>query len=174
MRAMEPVSRGWEINQSFEQKQGGRMKTLYKFKMLLAALIICSTASLTSAMAGALDTHDAVEVNIPFTFNANNTRLPAGDYELASASFFDPSLELHNSNDTVGVFLLAEEVDNATHPNTPELIFDKIGGKEFLREVRTENTDFWITKSLQERRMEMQGNKAVSHKIAATHKMKRS
>lgn len=150
------------------------MKTLFKYKMLLAVLMILSTASLNSVMAEALDTNDAVEVNIPFTFNANNTRLPAGVYEFASASFFDPSLELSNSNDTVNVFLLAEEVDNSMHPNTPEVVFDKIGGKEFLRGVRTETTDFWITKSLQERRLEMQGNKAVTHKISATHKKKRS
>jgi hypothetical protein len=46
-----------------------------------------------------------------------------------------------------------------------QALFDSIGGREFLREVRTDEYHYRLVESNQEKEMEMQGKISNSHSI---------
>lgn len=66
----------------------------------------------------------------------------------------------------VSIELFAEYVNNQSSAKSPELLFDKIGEKEFLREIRTNTNAFVLSKFSQQAKLEKSGQKAQSHKVS--------
>jgi hypothetical protein len=142
------------------------MKTLMNTKSLLILALFMSVFALSPVMATESYPGYGVQADIPFAFNAGDTLLPAGNYRIVRSSDIEPALEVLNEDGSVGVFLLVKDSFDTKEPETSELVFEKIGGKDFLTEVHTESTDYQLETSHQEKKLEMQGTKSLTHKIA--------
>ena len=151
------------------------MNKLFNTRWLLTTILFFSTAFLGIASAQMENADLGVKAQIPFAFNAGNTRLPAGDYTIVRTTDINPDMEIRNADDTIGVLLIVEDTPSAMHPQNAELVFDKINQKEFLREVHTTQTDFQFPVSRTEKKLEMKGAKSQSHKITCMNmNMKKS
>lgn len=109
-----------------------------------------------------------VKAEIPNSFVAGETRLPAGTYTVVPISVVDKSLELKDVNNKVSVLLIADNTLPPKSPNASEIVFDKIGNDDFMREIRTENHVYQLEKSHREMALEKQGMKSVSHTLHCT------
>jgi hypothetical protein len=145
------------------------MKTLMNTKSLLILALFMSVFALSPVMATESYPGYGVQADIPFAFNAGDTLLPAGNYRIVRSSDIEPALEVLNEDGSVGVFLLVKDSFDTKEPETSELVFEKIGGKDFLTEVHTESTDYQLETSHQEKKLEMQGTKSLTPKIAGMH-----
>ncbi|MEJ2246099.1 MAG: hypothetical protein P8Y80_08515 [Acidobacteriota bacterium] len=142
------------------------MKELFNTKSLLILTLFVSVFALSPVMATTSYPGYGVQAEIPFAFNAGDTLLPAGSYRIIRSSNIEPSIEVFNEDGSVGVFLLVEDSFDTKEPETSELVFKKIGGKDFLKEVHTESTDYELETSHQEQQLETQGIKSEIYKIA--------
>jgi hypothetical protein len=142
------------------------MRKLINTKSLLTLALFVSVFALSPVMATESFPGYGVQADIPFAFNAGDTLLPAGNYRIVRSSNVQPSLEVLNEDGSVGVFLLVEDSFDTKEPEISELVFTKIGGKDFLKEVHTESTDYQLETSHQEKQLEVQGTKSEIYKIA--------
>lgn len=142
------------------------MHKLFKTKSLLILGVFTFAMSLSTAMAFTLHPGYGVEANIPFAFNAGETQLPAGNYIIVRTSDVDPAMKLTNENSNISVFLPVEDMAEMNGSETSELVFNKIGDKDFLSEVRTDGDTYQFEKSHQEKQLVMNGSKAEHHKIS--------
>ena len=143
------------------------MRRLWNNKLVLTITIFFSTLSLGTVMA--YDPGYGVSVDIPFTFNAGTTKLPAGEYTIVRNSNQDSSMKISNADDSVAVMLLVADTSEPIHPQNPELVFDRIGNKDFLREVRMDEISYLFTVSPQEEQMKLTGKKSEMHKLSGTY-----
>jgi hypothetical protein len=98
--------------------------------LIFAAVIISSPPALHAQMVGEL------EAKIPFEFNADNTRLPAGDYFIRPAQEVGTTvLEIESANHKVSVFVMTINTQTTQAPEMSKLLFDKIGSRYFLRGI---------------------------------------
>jgi hypothetical protein len=156
-----------------KKEKGGRMNKLFKSKRFIDVLVFFSTIALSCVMAQA-QMVTGVKANIPFAFTVSNTRLPAGDYEISQVSDIGPALELRDASDKISVLFLTESTEGLTKLENPELVFDKIGDKSFLKEIRAEDYSYQLTKSREETELENQGLKSESHRVTCTHAQARN
>ena len=98
-----------------------------------------------------------------------NTTLPAGHYTIAKTFDEQPTLDMRNPSKDLNVLLVAESVGDNPAIQKPELVFDKIAGKDFLREVKTNNQTFVLNKYPRETRLEKKGEKAQSHTVPCSN-----
>jgi len=77
-----------------------------------------------------------IKAHIPFQFEVENTVLPAGDYTIEPLGIDDPSvLVLRSADDKMAIqFLTVAKAPNR-NLQSAELVFDRLGKKEFLRDV---------------------------------------
>lgn len=151
------------------------MNKLFKNKMFLTMIMFLSSMATGIGVAQGLDNNAGIEANIPFAFTIENTRLPAGNYDVVGISDVDSIFEMQNDDNSVAVLLVPEETkDRLSQINAPEMVFDKIGNKYFLRELQTEDYGYKYAMSHQEKQLEMQGQKAESHRVQCTHMKKMS
>ena len=141
------------------------MKTLLHKKSFLAVLMFLAVSALSVVSSHAQMETIGVKAEIPNTFIAGETQLPAGNYTIAPVSILNPGLELKDAGNKVSVFLLAEDAQPAMNRQASEIVFDKIGKSDFLREVRTEDHVYRLEKSRREMALEKQGLKSVSHSM---------
>lgn len=107
-----------------------------------------------------------VEAKIPFEFTAGDTQLPAGNYLIVRSSNVEPSMEISNEDKSIKVFLLVEYMSEMDGTQPAELVFHKIGDKDFLSEVRTQSDIYQLEESQQEKQLVMQGSQSEAHKIS--------
>jgi hypothetical protein len=138
-------------------------------KWLASFLMLFSAIALSTVMLQAQDVDTGLKANIPFAFTAGNTKLPAGQYEIVPVETVEPTLELRDASNETRVLLVVETTQSVMEPKTSEVVFDSIGGREFLREVRTDEYHYRLVESNQEKEMEMQGKKSESHSIPCSH-----
>ena len=151
------------------------MNKLFKNKIFLTMMMFLSSMAMGIGMAQIQDNDTGIEAKIPFTFTIENTRLPAGNYDVVGISDVDSIFEMRTADNSVAVLLVPEETkDRLSQINTTEMVFDKIGNKYFLRELQTENYGYKYAMSHQEKQLEMQGKKAESHRVQCTHMKKMS
>jgi hypothetical protein len=115
-----------------------------------------------------------LEANIPFKFMVGDTRLPAGKYMIKRVNDFDANaLEIRSADDHVAVMFLTESAQTNQTPNKSELVFNRIGDKYFLHQIWSEgdNIGEQLPVSRMEKKMEMGGAKADSHRVTAKHKI---
>jgi len=77
-----------------------------------------------------------IKAHIPFQFEVENTVLPAGDYTIEPLGIDDPSvLVLRSADDKTAIQFLTVAKTPNRNLQSAELVFDRLGKKEFLRDV---------------------------------------
>jgi len=150
------------------------MNRLFKNKMFLTMMMLVFSSAMGVAVAQVNNYDYGVQANIPFVFRVENTRLPAGNYEIVKVSDVDSAFEIHNTDNSVAVFIMAEgATDVLSGTQHPEIVFDQIDGKYFLRKLNTEDYEYTYAKTSQEKKLEMAGQKEASRTVQCKHmKMK--
>ncbi len=147
---------------------------MYQFfngKCLFFALFLLMTLAVISVPAYAQIERE-LDCNIPFAFAASNTTLPAGTYVVVVPDPSEPLiLELQSADGKTGVLLEAISAKPQTLPKTSELVFDRIGKREFLREMWIQDMPYGyqLMKSRAEAKLEKQAPKVESHRITVKH-----
>ena len=139
--------------------------------LLLAAAAVLALAAI-SAQAQLTDTIDA---SIPFAFTAGSAKLPAGSYTIRVLDINDPHvLQIADARGNVEVLVTTEAAWSGQMPTRTELEFDKFGNREFLSKIwlQGERDGYQLEKSRVELKLEKDGAKPQSHRIAVTHKAK--
>jgi hypothetical protein len=155
---------------SWPRVKGESMKN----KILMSFVALSFLLMMGGATAYAQVTGEVV-ATVPFAFTVENTTLPAGTYVISSPVASDASLiEIHQENGVLSVLALTESVDPAQQASVPktELVFDRIGDRDFLRQVWEEGNAQGdeILKSKQQTKLEQSGGKAQRHRLAAKHR----
>jgi hypothetical protein len=139
--------------------------------LLLTGLGAGLVAMVGAIPASAMATQ-SIKAHIPFAFVVENTSLPAGDYTIEPLGIDEPSvLVIRSADDKVVV----EFLTNATTPEKPlnsaELVFDRYGKKEFLKQILVPGDESAaIAVSASERRAEKAAAKAAErHALAVEH-----
>jgi hypothetical protein len=123
----------------------------------------------------AMAQEETLNVNIPFSFITENTTLPPGEYmvlwPMPDSRFV---MEIRSQKGDHSVFALTEAATRPSNqPAKSELVFDKIGNKEFLSQVwLVDNpTGYEVPRSKFEKLAEHNSaQKAQRHSVAAHHK----
>ncbi|MEJ2111937.1 MAG: hypothetical protein P8Z37_18905 [Acidobacteriota bacterium] len=144
------------------------MRKLFKSKLLLTLAMFVPVISLSTVMAFTLDPGYGVKAEIPFAFNAGNKQFPAGEYSIVRTETVEPTMVVKNANGIDEEFLVVEDTNNMMQTQTPEIVFHKIGDKEFLREIRTGETVYLFEAPRLEKQLEMQSKKMEVHKISSS------
>ena len=78
-----------------------------------------------------------IRANVPFSFIVGTTRLPAGEYDISTPnanSNYTLMIREVNGHTSVLVQTMPVSSKNGVAPKT-ELVFDKVGQDEFLRQI---------------------------------------
>jgi hypothetical protein len=136
------------------------------YKRFAVVLMFLSTVALSCVMAQAQVDTLAVKAKIPFAFTAGSTQFPAGTYIFIPMKDVTPTLEVQSLKEKTHETVSAETIkQNQGEPMKPQLVFDRVGDKDFLRQVWIEQKDYLIEKSGNETSMEKQGLKSESQRI---------
>jgi len=116
---------------------------------------------------------ETLNVNIPFSFIADNTTLPAGAYELSWPIYNDNMLMEIRSQDTDRAVFVPTELASPPQGQSSKskLIFDKIGNQEFLSQVWRDDGSlgYTVPKSKQEILAKHDAAMKVAHHSAKAH-----
>src|ERR1700757_2976100 len=97
----------------------------------ITAIVLFAAAS-TLSLGNAFAQANALRVTMPFDFTIGSKLLPAGTYNVIQVR--DNLIEIRGVNKTIS--LLSSSYSDDTQPkNGAVLVFDKIGGDYFLRQV---------------------------------------
>lgn len=106
-----------------------RKQTLMMF-MLLSLLIVAGLGSAQAQISHRL------EVDIPFKFTVGDTTLPAGKYYVKQPGDMELQvLEISSADGKVSVATIVENAQGNKTPSKSELVFDRYGDRDFLRQV---------------------------------------
>jgi hypothetical protein len=144
------------------------MIRLFSNKRLLAVLMVFSTVALSAVMAHAQPNPPGVSADIPFRFTVENTQLPAGNYTIVPNEDVEPTLDMRNPQKDINILIVAETDHSVMNPGKSELVFDRIGGKDFLRTIRMAEYSYTMPESRQEVKLQKSGQKAESHRVSCT------
>ena len=104
-------------------------------KNALIALMTVAVASLLVASAYAYS-EGPIRANIPFSFTVLDKTLPAGEYILTNADDSNPrTMELRSADGRSHVVFETNTAIAKSRPTKAELVFDEVGGRNFLAEV---------------------------------------
>jgi hypothetical protein len=140
-------------------------------RLLLTTLGVGLVAVASAVPASAMATQE-IKAHIPFSFEVENTVLPAGDYTIAPLGIDDPSvLVLHSADYKTAIQFLTVATTPEKKLQSAELVFDRLGKKEFLRDVLVPgDASAQLPVSHAERRAETAAMKAAErHAVAAEH-----
>ena len=141
---------------------------------ILASLATSAFLLMVASAAAYAQVPDQIVAKIPFKFTVEQTTLPAGTYVIASPVTSDSNmLEIRQENGDLSVLFLTESMDpeRESVPKT-ELVFDRVGTHDFLRQVWEEGNAQGeeLLKTKQETKLEQTAGKAQQHRVAATHR----
>jgi hypothetical protein len=134
-------------------------------KRILASALFLAASLLTAHTAMAQDR--AVKVTIPFSFNVNDTQLPAGDYTIVADLDQPAILTFRDRKDSiVAVNLAITDKTGSGKAGTVE--FNHYGDQYFLREIRFESASkaVFFPASKQEKRIKKLND--MEHRSLAT------
>lgn len=133
-------------------------------------LSICLVTGLGAATAYAqMPSNITLEASIPHAFVVGNTTLPAGKYTIAVADYDDPSvLEIRSADGRTSAVFETDSARADQAPNKSELVFDKVGDRNFLSQIffEGEKSGSQVPTSRMEKRLEDKGLKAEQHSVA--------
>jgi hypothetical protein len=146
-----------------------------KHLSLIFALLV-TAAFVLSGDRGYAIVIDEVVVDVPFSFTVDNTTLPAGRYVISTPDSTEPKLlEIHQENGDLGVLFLTEDTPSDKTPSKSELVFNRIGKREFLHQIFEDGVmpGNQLVKSNAEKKLEKQMAKGELHRIPAQHRARR-
>ena len=130
-------------------------------RRITAIALLAAAGTLGAANALAQDC--AVRANMPFDFTVGNKLLPAGSYTITRVH--NDLIELDNWDKRASAMSTSLPDSYEATNNRPVLVFDKYGGKYFLREVRGgfSGMNFDLPLSKSEERLRTSKALAVNH-----------
>lgn len=147
------------------------MKT--KMFMLSTALALLFLAC---GIPGYARVEGSINANIPFSFTVDNTTLPAGNYVINSpVEWMNPQLlEIRQKDGDVAVLFATDDEAPYTSETKTELVFHRIGDKEFLSEVWMAGSDTGsqLLPSLVEKKMQESGANIQTHRLSCQGNLK--
>ena len=119
-------------------------------RTLITICLLFTAASLF----GQTENRALMKVNIPFTFTAENTTLPAGDYVISTVT---PERQIRIASADGKRSLIVNTLPNYTNALSPNsrLVFDKYGNDYFLAQVWTAHKDIARNPYVSKRAMEL-------------------
>jgi hypothetical protein len=117
-------------------------------KRTIAAFALFAAASI------ALATHASAQeqpfqANVPFNFTVGNRELPTGSYLVRT--FGNRQVQIENMHQNISAYALAN-AGNRLRDENKKLVFDKVGGQYFLREIVSTSEAVELPKSQSEKR----------------------
>lgn len=103
-------------------------------------LILAGIAALLAAPAVYSQLNPALLAEIPFTFEANNQTLPAGQY-MVKAGPVPSVIELHCYDCRARIFVATNAVRSSDVIGEGKLVFQRYGNRYFLRQIWAVGTD---------------------------------
>jgi len=98
------------------------------FKILAPTILL----GLFGAARSYAQIENRVDVNVPFSFYAGSTLLPAGSYTISPISGAPLTLLVRSENEKVGVVIETVPAEATNLPKETDLVFDELAGKHFL------------------------------------------
>jgi hypothetical protein len=126
------------------------LKVSNEMKSIYLGLFILLAAAIIPTMASA-QTNEIAKGDIPFSFYAGNTRMPAGNYTIR-VSDDERRLLLQTADGSAAAFVI-ELPTNSSQDGTPAIRFDEIGGTYFLRAVTDIDQQFDVAQSRMEKKL---------------------
>jgi hypothetical protein len=137
-------------------------------KRALSVVLGVGLAAVVSSPALALGP-ETLKAHIPFAFSVDNVTLPPGDYRIKPLSDLSPDVVVIRSTDgRHAVVAMATDAAPAHSSDTPQLVFDHLGKREFLRAVRVPDE---TGADLPSSRTEIDAARAVASHSSASHKV---
>ena len=160
------------MNKSPPDTSGGGMRQIFNDKRFRFWII--PSLLLTMALGDIVYAQIVRELDcdIPFAFNAGNTRLPAGKYVIVVPDVSETTLlQLQSADGKISVLLETISYQPDMLPKTSELVFDRIGKREFLREITVQDRQYGyqLAKSHDEVKLEKQNLKPETHRVTVKH-----
>lgn len=143
-----------------------------KTKMLMLSTAL-AMLFLVSGIPGYAVVAGRINADIPFSFTVENTTLPAGKYVISAPVESDPQvLEIHQENGDLSVLFLTEEAASHMRETRTELVFHRIGDKEFLSQVwmAGSSTGSRLIPSRTEKKMQESGAETHTHRLSCQAK----
>ena len=111
----------------------------------------------------ALATHASAQeqpfqANVPFNFTVGNRQLPLGFYRIRTLSI--RQVQIENMQHDISALTLANSAIRS-RDDDKKLVFDKIGGQYFLREIVSASSAFELPKSESERQAQILLKQAI-------------
>lgn len=103
-------------------------------------LILAGIAALLAAPAVYSQLNPALLAEIPFTFEANNQTLPAGEY-MVKAGPVPTLIELDCQDCRARIFVATNAVRSSGIVGEGKLVFQRYGNRYFLRQIWTVGSD---------------------------------
>jgi hypothetical protein len=153
------------INKAQADHKGIRLRHLV---LLFAALVLAVTIYPAKAHAQIIGN---LEVNVPFQFQAGNTKLPAGKYII---HVLDDSnlqvIEISSADGSTSALFEVEPAEASSTPAKTELIFNKYGNRYFLTKLFEEGSSdgSQVLESRDEKKISQQSIEALEH-VPAHH-----
>jgi hypothetical protein len=101
-------------------------------------LTVAAALAFTALASAPSHAQEITQAKIPFTFNVENTKMPAGEYQIQRALPSSKAVQLIRRTDSsASMFVLTSPTD--AKGNDSELIFHCYGDECFLSEIRAGN-----------------------------------
>jgi len=131
-------------------------------------------ALLLAIPALAMSQDEILHVNVPFSFIVRNTNMPAGEYMVTRPSANSPGLLMIRSTKgkhAVYCMTYSASLAPGVSPKS-ELVFEKVGGKEFLSQIWQEDSNIGsqVPKSKIEKIAEQELAMTTVHAVKAYRK----
>lgn len=89
------------------------------------------------AVTQATQAQERVAVNVPFDFNAGNTKLPAGEYVVGKSDHIATMLKIERADGTAAILVPSNAAESNASQSESKLVFHKYGDRYFLSQVWT-------------------------------------
>lgn len=147
----------------------------FRMSKLLTLVLTAASALLLTANVAHAQIGNKIEAKVPFTFTVGNSTLPAGNYTIRVPNSIEPDvLEISNDQTNVAVVFLTQATQIKQPVKTAELVFNKIGDKDFLSQILLDESNYGyeVEKSRAELKLVKGGAKHQSHRLPIIHHKK--
>jgi hypothetical protein len=105
-------------------------------RRLMTTLMTLGVLAALGSVAAHAQVDRRIEANVPFKFTVGDTTLPAGRYYVKQLDGMEPQvLEISSADGRVTVAFLTDNAQANGTPAKSELVFDRYGDRDFLRQV---------------------------------------
>jgi hypothetical protein len=107
---------------------------------VFGVMVVTGMVALGGASVARADDGKAV-VNVPFAFMAGNSQLPAGHYVISDTGDDEGVVTITSADGRQSVYLTTLPGASSEPAATPELVFERLGGRYILSQFTLESSD---------------------------------